>query len=96
MPAYWIGNARVRDPEGMRRYTALARLAAIEHPSRMLVGGGRFEVLEGEASYDRYVVREFPSMEAALALYRSVAYQRAAQLRHAATDEGRLVIVEGV
>jgi uncharacterized protein (DUF1330 family) len=96
MPAYWIGSARVRDPEGLRRYVELAQLAAIEHPSRMLVGGGRFEVLEGESGCDRYVVREFPSMQAALALYRSEAYQRAAQLRRAATEEGRLVIVEGV
>jgi uncharacterized protein (DUF1330 family) len=96
MPAYWIGSARVRDPEGLQRYAELARLAGSEHPSRLLAGGGRFEVLEGGAACDRYVVREFPTMQAALALYRSAAYQRAAQLRRAATEEGRLVIVEGV
>jgi uncharacterized protein (DUF1330 family) len=96
MSAYWIGCARVRDPEGLRRYADLAQLAALEHPSRVLARGGRIEVLEGAATDNRYVVLEFPSMQAALALYRSREYQQAARVRQAATEAGQLVIVEGI
>jgi uncharacterized protein (DUF1330 family) len=96
MPAYWIGRACTQDAQGYRRYADLARAAFAEHPHRVLVRGGRFEVLEGAGSYDRYVTLEFPSMQAALDCYRSQAYQRAALVRQAASTDCQLVIVEGM
>jgi uncharacterized protein (DUF1330 family) len=95
MSAYWIGRAQIRDLEGYRRYAELAASAWIEHPHRVLARGGRFEVLEGATHYDRYVVLEFPSMQAALDCYRSAAYQHAAPVRQRASQDCQLVIVEG-
>lgn len=96
MSAFWIGRARIRDLEGYRRYTDLARDAYVEHPHHILARGGRFEVLEGATHFDRHVVLEFPSMQAALDCYRSAAYQRASLVRQQASHDCQLVIVEGI
>jgi uncharacterized protein (DUF1330 family) len=96
MSAFWIGRAQIRDPEGYRRYADLARDAYAEHPHHILARGGRFEVLEGATHFDRHVVLEFPSMQAALNCYRSPAYQRASLVRQQASRDCQLVIVEGI
>jgi uncharacterized protein (DUF1330 family) len=96
MSAFWIGRAQIRDLDGYRRYTDLARDAYAEHPHHILARGGRCEVLEGAAHFDRHVVLEFPSMQAALNCYRSDAYQRASLVRQQASHDCQLVIVEGV
>ena len=96
MSAFWIGRVQIRDPEGYRRYTDLARDAYVEHPHHIIARGGRFEVLEGTTHFDRHVVLEFPSMQAALNCYRSDAYQRASLIRQQASHDCQLVIVEGV
>jgi uncharacterized protein (DUF1330 family) len=82
----------------MRRFVDLARLCEEEHPSRILAvaKAGHFEVLEGAGRIDSYSLREFPSMQAAIDLYRSPAYQRAAAVRRAATQESEIVILEGI
>jgi uncharacterized protein (DUF1330 family) len=59
----------------------------------MIVRGGKYEVVEGKAR-GRNVVVEFPSFQAALDCYHDPAYQRAADIRRAAST-GELVIVEG-
>jgi uncharacterized protein (DUF1330 family) len=96
MSAYWIGRARMKDPEGYRRYAELAVPALAAHQHRILVRGGGFEVLEGPSAFDRHVVLEFPSMQAALACYRSEAYQQAALVRKQASTDCQLVIVAGL
>jgi uncharacterized protein (DUF1330 family) len=96
MPAYWIGRALTRDPEGYRRYAELARPALAGHAHRVLARGGRSEVLEGALHYDRHVILEFASVQAALDCYHSAAYQRAALIRQQASEDCQLVIVEGV
>ena len=95
MTAYWIGHAQMRDADGYRRYAELASIALKRHPHRVLARGGRFEVLEGQPQFDRHVVLEFPSLQAALDCYRSVEYQRAAALRQAASARCELILVEG-
>lgn len=98
MPAYWIGHAQMIDPEGYRRYAEIASGALSRHPHRVLARGGRFEVLEGfdQTPYDRHVVLEFPSLQAAVDCYRSAEYQRAAAIRLAASARCDLMIVESV
>lgn len=98
MPAYWIGHAQMIDPDGYRRYAALATGALSRHPHRVLARGGQIEVLEGfdQTPYNRHVVLEFPSLQAAVDCYRSAEYQRAAAIRLAASARCDLMIVEGV
>ena len=63
---------------------------------RMLARGGRQEVLEGASSFERHVLVEYPSFQAALDFYHSPDYQRAASIRLAGAGINELVIVEGV
>ena len=98
MPAYWIGHARMIDPDGYRHYAQIAAGALRQHPHRVLARTGRVEVLEGfdQTAYNRHVVLEFPSLQAAVDCYRSAEYQRAAALRLAASARCDLMIVESV
>jgi uncharacterized protein (DUF1330 family) len=96
MTAYWIGQARMRDPDGYRHYAELAKPAFAAHEHKVLARGGSIETLEGRKSYDRFVVLEFPSKQAALDCYWSEAYQRAAVVRQHASEDCQLVIVDGV
>jgi uncharacterized protein (DUF1330 family) len=90
---YWIAHGRVDDPERYDLYRAANAAPLAEHGGKFLVRGGARETMEGEAK-PRTVVIEFPSYEAALACYRSEAYQAALKLRHG-ISESDLVIAEG-
>jgi uncharacterized protein (DUF1330 family) len=97
MVAYWIGRTRIIDPSPMTDYVRLAKLAGEKHPHRTLARGGRSRVLEGETAFDRFVLNEFPSVEAALAFYNSPEYQEAVALRMKASDgRGDLVLLESL
>jgi len=62
----------------------------------MLARGGRQQVVEGVVGFERHVLVEYPSFEAALDFYHSEAYQRAARLRLGGAGINELVIVEGI
>jgi uncharacterized protein (DUF1330 family) len=97
-PAYWIAHSRVLDEPLYMEYARRAGEAFAKLPSgpRMLARGGRFEVLEGQSAFHRFVLVQYPSMQAALDFYHSDAYQAAARLRRDGAGENELVIVEGV
>lgn len=65
-----------------------------KHGGRFPVRGGVVESLEGPTFGDRMVVVEFPSMEAAKAMYDSPEYQAAAIHRHA-SSEATFLLAEG-
>jgi uncharacterized protein (DUF1330 family) len=90
---YWIARVDVHDAEAYKQYIAANAGPFAEYGARFLVRAGKFETVEG-SSRSRNVVIEFPSYEAALACYRSPAYQHAVTLRKHAS-EGDLVIIEG-
>jgi uncharacterized protein (DUF1330 family) len=90
---YWIGQIDVTDVEGYRPYTVANQAPFAEFGARYLVRAGQKDVTEGRAR-SRIVVLEFPSYDAALACYRSPAYQAAKKLREGKA-EADLVIVEG-
>ena len=90
---YWIARVDVRDAEAYKKYIAANAEPFAEFDARFLVRAGSFESVEG-SSRARNVVIEFPSYEAALACYRSPAYQKAIGFRRDASD-GDLVIIEG-
>ena len=95
MPAYVIGNIRVKDAELYKEYAAGTPAAIERHGGRYLVRGGAVDELEGSWSPERVVVLEFPSVDDARGWYDSDEYRELAKIRHRAAD-GELVIVEGV
>jgi uncharacterized protein (DUF1330 family) len=90
---YWIARIDVADMDVYKQYVAANAQPFAEFGARFLVRAGAFEVAEGSAR-SRNVVIEFPSYQAALACYRSPAYQAAIAIR-APVSDGDLVIIEG-
>lgn len=93
--AYWIARVNVTDPEAYAGYMALGPAALIAGGGRLLSRGGRSVALEGPEPFERTVVIEFPSMEAALACHEGPQYRAAREKRHGAA-EVEILIVEGL
>lgn len=91
--AYWIANVTVTDPDAYQGYQALAPDAFAQHGARFLARGAA-ETLEG-TDWQRRVVIEFPSIEAARACYHSDAYQAARQNRDGACIAD-IALIEGL
>jgi len=90
---YWIPHLDVHDMKGFQAYRDLADAGHQKFGSKLLVRGGRREVLEGTVRA-RNVLREFNSFDEALAYYRGPDYSKAHPLREP-YSECDFVIVEG-
>ena len=91
--AYIVASINVADPDGYERYLNGAVKVAKENGGRLLVSGGRTEIIEG-ALHDRIVVIEFDSMEAARAA--AAGYTALRHTRGTSAPDYDSVIVEGV
>ncbi len=94
MHAYVIVEVRVTNPEPYAAYRDLAGASVTRHGGRFVVRGGAVTPLEGDWQPQRFVVIEFPSVEAAKAFYYSDDYQEALKVR-LANSVGKAFIVEG-
>lgn len=94
MPAYLIADVTVTDAERYRPYTERVPAVIAQYGGRYLVRGGAVHPMEGDPGFDRLVVIEFPSMEAAKRFYNSPEYAPLLELRMQAT-RSRLSFVEG-
>jgi len=94
MPAYFIAEVEVTNPEGYEPYRALAGASIAQYGGRFIVRGGKTELIEGGPEPQRIVVTEFPDKAAALRWYNSPEYQAALPIR-LANSKGRAFIVEG-
>jgi uncharacterized protein (DUF1330 family) len=90
---YWIARVDVHDDDGYKPYAAANPAIFKKFGGRFVVRGGKFEAMEGKAR-TRNVVIEFPDYAAALACYRSPAYQANIKIRQP-HSEIELVIIEG-
>lgn len=95
MPAYVVVNIVVRDRETYERYKQLAAQAVAAYGGRYLVRGGATQSLEGSWLPSRFVILEFPTIEAGRAWWNSPEYQPAKALRHASADT-EMLLVDGV
>jgi len=96
MPAYWLARAKINDPVEYKKYTNLVPEILAKYDGKVLARGGEYKTLEGPEVFERFVVIEFPSMEAAEACFNSPEYQKAAIFRR--TDragQNELTIVAG-
>jgi len=94
MPAYIIADIDLREPERYREYVEKVPALIAKHGGRYRVRGGEAEVLEGTWTPSRLVVLEFPSREAALAMYNDPDYLPFRTLRQS-ISRSNLVIVDG-
>jgi uncharacterized protein (DUF1330 family) len=94
MPAYVIADTHITDHKTYDDYKRQVAPLIQKFGGRFLVRGGQHVILEGTWNPARLVVIEFPSMEAAMAWYKSPEYAPLLALRQpAATDH--LVAIEG-
>ena len=91
---YWIARYDIRDMTTYKKYIEASAAAFTEFGALALVAGGPSQAMEGQAR-ERNVVREFPSMRAAIDCWNSPVYQKAREHR-LPVSTGEIVIVEGV
>jgi uncharacterized protein (DUF1330 family) len=85
---------KMRDPAEFEQYMAAVPPTLEGRPGRPLALYGKLETLEGPP-IEGAVIAEFETYEAALAWYRSPAYQEAVKHRHKAADY-RVFILQGL
>ena len=72
--AYWVTCYRsISDPQKVAAYAKLAPAATAQFGARYIARGTAAEAFEA-GQKERIVISEFPSMEKAIAAYRSPAY----------------------
>lgn len=95
MPAYWIARAKIIDPVNYKRYADQVSSILDKFGAKVLCRGGAFEVMEGPACFERYVVIEFESAAIAKACFNSEEYRSAAAHRRTGAGEVEIVIADG-
>ena len=96
MAPYWLARAWIIDPKGYNQYREATKRIAPKFPRKVLARGGRFEVVESQTRFDRFVILEYPSFDAAMTHFHSPEYQAACELRRHGAGENEVVIVDGV
>jgi uncharacterized protein (DUF1330 family) len=95
MPAFVVCNIKVSDPAAYEKYKLLAPPAIAQYGGRYVARGGKTAVLEGEWAPDRFVILEFPDMDAARRFYDSPEYRAAREARKNAARMS-MILVEGL
>ena len=95
MPAYWIARAKINDPVEYKKYTDCVPAIIAKHGGKVLARGGKYRIMEGPESFHRFIVIEFPTMDAAISCFESQAYREAAAFRRGGAGIVENVIVEG-
>ncbi len=81
MPAYWVARSKINDAVAYKKYTDLVPAVIAKHGGKILSRGAEFRILEGPKKFERFVIVEFPSLEAGVACFESSEYQAAAAHR---------------
>jgi len=95
MAAYWLSRCRIDDPIEYKKYTDQVPAIIASHGGKVLARGGRYQIMEGPADFQRFVVIEFPTLESGVACFNSPEYVAAAAFRRAGAGVVENVIVEG-
>jgi uncharacterized protein (DUF1330 family) len=94
MAGYLIANIEVKDPAKFEEYRQKVVPVIKKFGGRYLIRGGDLRRLEGNLPFNRLVVLEFPTIEAAQRFYDSAEYQPILKLRLASTRSD-MVLAEG-
>ena len=96
MPAYWIARGRVHDPVEYKKYADQVPAILAKYGGKALARGGRFQIMEGPETFQRFVVIEFPTFEQGVACFTSPEYDEAAAFRRGGAGEVETIMVDGV
>ena len=94
MPAYIAVDITIKDPETYDRYKTMAPASIAKYGGTYLTRGGATKTLEGDWSPKRFVILEFPTLDAAERWWNSPEYAAAKALRQSCSDTN-MVLVEG-
>ena len=81
MPAFWLARSKINEPVAYKRYTDQVPSIIAKHGGKVLARGGKFEIMEGPDYFERFVVIEFPTLEAGVNCFCSPEYDDAARHR---------------
>lgn len=95
MAAYWLSRCIIHDPVEYKKYTDRVPAILQKHGGKVLARGGRYQVNEGPDTFNRYVVIEFPTLEAGVNCFHSPEYVEAAAFRRNGGGVVENVVVEG-
>jgi uncharacterized protein (DUF1330 family) len=93
VPAYWLARSKILDPVAYKRYTDEVPRILNLYGGRVLSRGAAYETLEGPKTFERFVLIEFDSMEAAKRCFESPEYIAAAAHRRAGAGQNELTII---
>jgi len=94
MTAYWLSRCIIHDPVEYKKYTDRVPAIIQKHGGKVLARGGRYQVNEGPDTFKRYVVIEFPTLEAGVNCFHSPEYAEAAAFRRNGGGIVENVVVE--
>ena len=94
MPTYIVGDIHITDPAAYQAHVPRALATIARFGGRVIAGGGKMEVLEGDPMPERIFIIEFPTADAARRWYQSDDYQEALKVRLSASH-GRVFLIEG-
>ena len=94
MTAHWISRCVINDPVEYKKYTDRVPGIIQKHGGKVLARGGRYQVMEGPETFKRFVVIEFPTLEAGVNYFQSPEYVEAASFRRDGAGIVENVIVE--
>lgn len=95
MAAYLVADITVHDAERYETYRAGVPAIIAAHGGRYLVRAGASHAAEGSLGFDRFVIIEFPSLDAARRFYDSEDYAPFLKLR-SEDATSKVAFVEGV
>jgi uncharacterized protein (DUF1330 family) len=95
MPAYWMARSKINDPVAYKRYTDRVPEIIAKFGGKVLARGGKYKIIEGPETFHRFVVIEFPTLDAATACAESPEYKAAASHRRDGAGQVELVLVDG-
>jgi uncharacterized protein (DUF1330 family) len=78
-----------------KKYTDLVPAIVQSHGGKVLARGGRYQTMEGPTTFRRFVVIEFPTLEAGVRCFESPEYVHAASFRRNGAGVVENTIVEG-
>ena len=94
MPSFVVGDIEITDPVAYETHVPRALATIARFGGRVIAGGGKIHLLEGDPFPKRIFIIEFPNADAALGWYRSDEYQAALKVRMSAS-RGRVFLIEG-
>src|ERR1700745_3946494 len=96
MPAYWIARGKVHDPVEYKKYADQVPPILAKYGGRALARGGRFPIMEGPETFQRFVGIEFSTFEQGGAVFTSDEDKNAAPFRRNGAGQVEVVVIEGL